>query len=78
MMFMYGMSYFIIIGIYLKNSTYWDWTITKGAWDKAPTLREIDKLDDITYFGKFSKLRWTKILFLATPPGGGINICGFF
>ena len=43
-----------------------------GAWDKAPTVREIDKLDDITYFGKFSKLGWKKKLSwgLATP---GIN-----
>ena len=48
---------------------HWDWTITMnrgggggggGAWDKAPTVREIDKLDDITYFGKFSKLGWKK------------------
>ena len=33
------------------------------GWDKAPTVREIEKLDDITSFGKFSKLRWKKILF---------------
>ena len=32
------------------------------GWDKAPTVREIEKLDDITYFGKFSKLG-EKILF---------------
>ena len=29
--------------------------IGQGAWDKTPTVREIYKLDDIAYFGKFSK-----------------------
>ena len=27
-----------------------------GSWDKAPTVREIYKLDDITYLCEFSKL----------------------
>ena len=31
--------------------------------DKAPTVRETEKLHDITYFGKFSKLGEKKILF---------------
>ena len=30
--------------------------IGQGTWDKAPTVWEIYKLDDISYFGKFSKL----------------------
>ena len=46
------------------------------------TVREIDKLDDITYCGIFAKLRLKKKtlfrLFLAATCvwcGGGINIC---
>ena len=39
---------------------HWDLTVTQETWDKAPTVREIDKLDYITYFGKFSKLSWEK------------------
>ena len=30
--------------------------LLKGAWDKAPTVKEICKLGDIAYFGKLSKL----------------------
>ena len=34
----------------------------KGAWDKAPTVKEICKLGDIAYFGKLSKLGEKKTL----------------
>ena len=49
---------------------HWGWTITGGYWNNVPTVREIYKLDDMAYFGKFSKqVSWKKILFwaLATP-----------
>ena len=38
------------------------------GWDKAPTVREIEKLDDITYFGKFSKLGEKIMLFKSVNP----------
>ena len=56
----------------LKNSTGTElslWIGIRGL-EQGPTVREIYKLDDIAYFGKFSKqVSWKKILFwaLATP-----------
>ena len=52
----------------LRNHEHWDWTSLKGAWDKAPTVKEICKLGDIAYFGKLSKSGETRLFWgLATP-----------
>ena len=45
---------------------HWGWTITGGYWNNVPTVREIYKLDDMAYFGKFSKqVSWKKNTLLS-------------
>ena len=57
--------------------------LLKRAQDKAPTVKEICKLDDIAYFGKVSKLREKKDSFeaqqlLVQHPQVLLNILGNF